>query len=436
MSILVNKKPGSGAKSAASPEICRLRGQYIAVAFASSALVLTMVLVFTNVMNWQSMCVGLDGLVDYIVLEIEDLEDPMQIEGISRAVEEDGDPVADLLLLETSELPYETWYFAVTLDESGDAVAANTAHVVTIDEATALAMGEEAGRSRARRGFAGDFRYAVTRMNGERTVVFLNVRAELMSFWSFVSASITAGVAGVLMVLLVSIPLSARAVRPVVESQAAQKKFVTDASHEIKTPLAVILSSADVLEIEHGQSEWIDAIRKQVDRLDGLAGKLVLLSLVDEGRGGLRKAPFDFADLVRDKADEFKAIALTQGRRIALSVPPSLPYTGDRNRIDQMIGILLDNALKYSVPGSDVRVSLFESEDGSVSLRVSNQVEGIEPGTHDEFFRRFYRADGARSSTGGHGIGLAVARAIVESHGGYVSANSPDGESFEIEAVL
>ncbi|MDD7368598.1 MAG: HAMP domain-containing sensor histidine kinase [Berryella intestinalis] len=439
MNIPVGKEggeKGGGSKPVIPPEIRRLRGQYIAVALASSVLVLSMVLAFTNMVNWQSMCIGLDGLVDYIVSEGGELEESVQIEEIPLVADEEADPVTDILFPETSELAYETRYFTVTLDESGDAVAANTAHVATIDEATALAMGEEVAQGKARRGFVGDFRYAVTRLEGERTAVFLNVRAELASFWSFFSSSMMAGAAGVLMVLLISIPLSARAVRPVAESQAAQKRFVTDASHEIKTPLAVILSSADILEIERGESAWIDSIRKQVDRLDSLAGKLVLLSLVDEGRGELAKAPFDLAGLLSDKAEEFKAVALAQDRDIVLSAPPSLEYEGDRSRIDQLLGILLDNALKYSTPGSDVRVSLFRPEGGSVSLRVSNRVDCIEPGPHDEFFRRFYRADGARSSTGGHGIGLAVARAIVESHGGYISANSSDGHSFEIEAVL
>ncbi|NPD30735.1 HAMP domain-containing histidine kinase [Eggerthellaceae bacterium zg-1084] len=429
----------SSARTREAPEIRMLRQRYVLVAAASAALVISVVLAVTNIMNWNSMTNSLDMIVEQIVAEGGELSvDEAGAASLAVSIDEgtlddDGglDPAAPI------EVPYSIRYFTVTLDEAGEAVGANTDHVVSVSRAQALALGEQAAASHARHGYLNDFRYAVTRVNGERTAVFLSARGEVASYWSFFASSLTAGVLGLCLVVGLAVPLARRAVAPLVESQAAQRRFVTDASHEIRTPLAVILSTADVIELEQGESPWLDAIRKQVARLDDLAGKLVFLSRNDEGGLSMPLGRVDLVELVHERLHHAEARIAHAGVECRLELPARAAVRGDRERLAQLLDLLIDNALRHGDASQPWLLAIeAPAESDRVRFQLRNAADNLTAGLHDELFERFYRADAARSSEGGHGIGLAVARAIVSAHQGDIQAVSDDGASLRVAVWL
>ena len=189
-------------------------------------------------------------------------------------------------------------------------------------------------------------------------------------------------------------------------------------------------------EIENGETEWTRSIDKQIKRMNSLTEKLVMLSRMDEEGYSPNRAEFSLSQAVSDTAHSFDAVAEQMGKKYRVSVEENLRFTGDENAIKQLVSLLTDNAMKYSDEGGYINVSLKKSGK-YYELRTENSVTGIEKGNRDILFERFYRSDASRNSaTGGHGIGLSVAKAITEAHKGKISAFSPDGKSIIFTALL
>ena len=241
---------------------------------------------------------------------------------------------------------------------------------------------------------------------------------------------------GLLLIFALVLLLSKAAIRPMAESYEKQKRFITDASHELKTPLAVLNADTEVLEITAGESEWTESNKNQVKRLNSLTEKLVMLSRMDEEAYKPAAADFDLSAAVGEIAASFDAVAVSRGRTYETAIEPGVRMTGDEGAIRQMTSLLIDNAMKYSDDGGTVRVSLRKT-GRSRELAVYNTVEQIRPGRHDELFERFYRADESRASkTGGHGIGLSVVKAVAAAHKAKVSAVSADGRSISFTVIF
>lgn len=221
--------------------------------------------------------------------------------------------------------------------------------------------------------------------------------------------------------------------KPVTESYEKQKRFITDAGHEIKTPLAIIKADADVLEMEYGENEWLDGIQAQIKRLSSLTADLVYLSKMEEADNTLPMIEFPFSDVVLETAQSFHALAQTQEKQFTFHVPPMLSYNGNEKAIRQLVNILLDNALKYSPEQGYVYLDV-QKQHRQIQLTVFNTTEQpIKKENLEHLFDRFYRADASRNSqTGGYGIGLSVAQAIVTAHSGKITASTKDNLSLEI----
>lgn len=210
--------------------------------------------------------------------------------------------------------------------------------------------------------------------------------------------------------------------RPVAESYDKQKRFITDASHEIKTPLTIIDANTEVIEMMSGESEWTKNTRDQVKRLTSLTNQMVALSRLDENPEPREKVEFDLSDTVYEVIDYFASLSEVKGRKINADIQEGVRFTGDENSIRQLISILVDNAMKYAVGDAGVDVSL--KRDGrKICFVLRNLTDGMEAGDQKVLFERFYRPDSSRNSeTGGSGIGLSLAKSIVESHKGKITA--------------
>ena len=275
-------------------------------------------------------------------------------------------------------------------------------------------------------GFSGNYRYTATVQGDKTTYVFVDCSRELASFHSFLSASVAISCIGWLAVLAIVTVASGAVIRPMVESYSKQKRFITDASHEIKTPLAVIDAANEVQGIESGESEWTQSIHEQVARLTALTERLVFLARMDEGSAGFTMASIDLSEAVDKAAAPFESVAVSRGKRLSMSVATGVRAHADAAAVTQVVELLLDNATRYASEGSVIELSLRAvsrgAGKGSAELVVSNAVDELPEGDLDRLFDRFYRADVSRSSkTGGSGVGLSVVRAIAEAHGGSAS---------------
>ena len=234
------------------------------------------------------------------------------------------------------------------------------------------------------------------------------------------------------------------AVRPVEKAWDAQRRFISDASHELKTPLAVIIANTQILRRSEGvateDKRWLDSTADEADHMKGLVEDLLTLARADEAKAGTVTAAgpivdVDLSAVVEESALEFDAVAFERGCRIDSNTADKIMVKGDKGQLSRVVHTLLDNATKYAAKGSAVKVSL-SREGKRAHLSVNNAGAAIDPEDLSHIFDRFYRTDKARSreETGGFGLGLAIAKSIVEASGGRIWAESTaaDGTTFHV----
>lgn len=336
------------------------------------------------------------------------------------------------------ETPFSTRYFTVTLASDGSTSDVDVSHVAAVTQDEARQYASDLFAKGATSGFVGTYRFGSAQADdGGELYVFVDCSRDLATLASFATSSLLVAAACLAFVTLVAVALSPLAVRPVAVAYAKQKRFITDASHELKTPLTIIDANTEILEMEQGASEWTASTKRQVARLTDLVQKLLFMARMDEGSQGLARAEFSMSEAVAETVAPFATVAAAQGKSLDTRVAPGLSYVGDRSSIEQVASILAENALKYCGDGGQVRVTL-ERVERRCRLTVWNTTpEDIGRGRHDEYFERFYRRDGSRNSqTGGTGVGLSMAQAIVEAHRGKIRAYSEDGRSLTCVVTL
>lgn len=324
------------------------------------------------------------------------------------------------------ETPYESRYFSVTFNRNtGNVMQVETSRIASIDTTQAIAYGQTALEEKRDRGFAENFRYLVDAEENTIRVVFLDCGRKIEACKGFMLASAGISLGGYLVVFFLIAYFSSRIVRPISESYEKQKQFITNAGHEIKTPLTIIHADADVLEMELGENEFLEDIQKQTKRLGELTNYLVELARMEEDGRELRMIDFPFSDVVSEATSSFQALAQTRNKCVVCNVQPMLTLKGNEKAIRQLVGILLDNALKYSPEESEIVLTV-QRQSGGIALLVRNEtLHPVPQESLPHLFERFYRLDPSRNSqTGGYGIGLSVAKAIVTAHGGKIKATT------------
>lgn len=330
------------------------------------------------------------------------------------------------------ELPYESRYFSVLLQEDGGVLYADTSKIASVDPETAVEYALTVLYQEKNRGFTDGYRFLRTAEDDIVRITFLNCNSRLDSFRTFLCASILIAAIGFAAVFFVICFFAGRIIRPIAESYEKQKRFITDAGHEIKTPLTIINANVDLLEMEIEENESLADIRQQTSRLAALTNDLVYLARMEEAEHTLPMIESPISEIVRETAEPFRVPAQADGKTLRLEISPLLSVRGNDKAIRQLVSVLLDNALKYSPTGGEIALTL-TGQGRQVVLTVRNTVASpIDPKTLDRVFDRFYRTDPSRnSSLGGHGIGLSVAKAIVSAHSGRIAASaSEDGMTF------
>ena len=335
----------------------------------------------------------------------------------------------------SKETPFETRYFTVTFDSDGNVSDCDTGKIAAIDEDSAKEYASEVYTFGKTTGFSDIYRYRVTETEDGTMIVFVDCRQEISTVKNFAKNSFGISTVGLAAVFVLVVFFSKLVFRPVAESYKKQKQFITDASHELKTPLTIIDANTEIIEMDNGESQWTKSIRNQVRRLTAMTQQLITLSKLDEGEVNGVKTKFSLSDALIDCVEPFETLAMMQNKNIETDIADGIMLNGEEKTIRQLFDILLENAVKYSTPDSTIRVHLWGKGNKTI-LTVWNETEPIPQGNLDQVFERFYRLDEARNSEkGGSGIGLSVAKAVVTAHKGKISAFSEDGYSMLIKVV-
>ncbi len=333
----------------------------------------------------------------------------------------------------TKETPFSTRFFTVRFDEDGQVSGVDISSVSAVTEEDAREMGINTYESGRERGWGGDYRYK--RYQTEQGTAIVYVDGSMNRFLSDRLLWSAGGVlvASALVILLIVIFFSKRAVRPVAESYAKQKQFITDANHELKTPLTLVMANLDILEAEIGENEWLSDIRSEGERMGALVNQLIVLARMDEEKTNLEMGHFSMSEMVTEVASEFQMLAQERGKSLLAQVDPDVGYTGDEESIRRVVSILLDNAVKYCDGGGGIVLRLEKRKHPVLS--VENTYADVEGTELDKLFDRFYRSDKARTFHGGFGVGLSIAKAIVAQHKGEIRAYRKGGDVIGFKVV-
>lgn len=428
--------------------IKKLRRKFVLIA-AVSLFVVELVIVGTiNIINHYNIDKGADEVIDVLVEngggfpELRMIEPPLpddtDEEHKPETLEDDYHNKADYRMMDNfksknlnEETRYKTRYFVVFFnDDSGEVTKVDTGHIAAVSSEQAIEYAKEIISANDEKGYSDIYKFRVADCDNGKMIVFVDCRSELSTARNFLLISIVIGVGAFLIVLLLIIIFSKRAVKPVIENMEKQKQFITDAGHELKTPLAIISANTEVIELTGEPSEWTESIKNQVTRLSELIKDLLNMARAEGAANNMSFMDFDISDAVTETAEPFKTLAETNGKSIELDIDKELRYYGDEGAVKQLVSVLTENAVKYADDGGRIEIIL-KPEGKGARLSVKNPC-AVPPKHPDRLFDRFYRDDSSHSrkdgeKKGGYGIGLSVAASIVEAHKGRISCHAKNG---------
>ena len=384
--------------------ISKLRRRFILITVLAVVVFVSLIIAIINVTNFIRVTDTADRILDAIV-EGDGHLPPLPSHG----------PI-DLSTRNNAR------YFWVKYNSNGSIKEVNTKNVALISDEAAKQLGTLVRSKGIARGFSADYRYLVTKDGS--MVVFVDTTRMSQSADTFMIDSIIVAAVSLVLVSFLIFVVSRRALKPIVEGYEKQKRFITEASHELKTPLTVISANNELLEMECGENEYTRAISKQVEKMVFMTQNLTALARLDEGRTLDPSEEFSLSDTILDVCHQFRPALEASGKVFEHSVA-NVTYKGHQPLLQQLTSILLDNATKYS--HSYVNLSL-TAEGKHLVLTVKNDVVDTPDGDMSKCFERFYRSDTARTQAGGSGLGLAIAQEIVNLHRATIAAQVSCGE--------
>lgn len=350
----------------------------------------------------------------------------------------DNVPSEDELNEFSSEFYYSARYFMVTFDSTGEVKRVSTKRIARVSEKTAEKLAKNLVEGR-RYGHVNTYYYLVSKDDNDdtTTVVFLDCTTQIRSVSRVFFLSIIICCFALLLIYLLTLRFSKIAVQPEVENLKRQKQFITNASHELKTPLAVIRANTEVEEMVNGENEWTRSTMKQVDRLNGLVQNLVMISRSEEQETDVEITDIDVTQAVLETIDPFRPLAQQDEKKLVCDLEAGVRMKADASEIRQLTSLLTDNAIKYCDDSGTVKISLrartgrkdlLKKESGIRLVFSNHYAEGANV-DYTRFFDRFYREDKSHNNTekGGYGIGLSVAEKICQHYHGSIKVSWKNG---------
>lgn len=329
------------------------------------------------------------------------------------------------------ESPYRIRYFSV-IYENDNIKSVDISHIASIDENDARDMAERVKDKGVETGNYHDFRYRISKNDG--SVFFMDCSEEYRTVNTVLIIMSLVALAFVLLITVVFYFVSGRVVRPFEENSRMQKQFITDASHELKTPLAIISANAEVLAYKDGENEWIKNITDQTVRISELINEMLTLNRLEEIETNVNISPLNLSEILTAAAREFDEVFVSKHVTVKSDIQPDVTLNGNSDQLRRLASVLIENASKYVEENGRVELSL-RRESRYTVLRVFNTCEIDPDADYKHLFDRFYRPDMSRTSkTGGHGIGLSIAKRIVVLHNGSIEAQpAEDGLGFIVK---
>ena len=419
----------------------KMRRRFVLAAMAAFGSVTLLLAAGINLMNYFQTTASQDALT----AELLRYEQEMTRRREGRSYE-NGEPPSEPSLPPPQPEPplpgrgpeaeFTTRFFTVYCDEEGDVLHMSRDHIRSVDGQTAQAYAKAVLASGRGQGYYEGYRFRVSAEEEGIAVLFLNAAGELHFMQSLLLASAAIGIASLAVVFALVAVFSRYAIRPYARNIERQKRFITDAGHELKTPLASIVTSADIAASEHEGDEWIKNIQKQALRLTRLVNDLVALSRLDEEAPFPEKSVFSLTEAAWEAAEPFAVRARALGKSYEQEIEDGITVCADQGALKQLISILLDNAVRYTQEGGTIRFTVCRRR-GRACMEVANTCRLPDISQLDRLFDRFYRMDESRAAhSGGTGIGLSMAQAIVQAGGGRISVESADGESICFRVIL
>lgn len=415
--------------------IRKLQRKFIKIAGLSVLILLISLLIPLNLLNYFRIGNQMRKTLGFII------ESDGNLSNLERQTEADGNYWTDLLngmlgtntnVTFTPESKYQLRYFLVSYDKNGEIIDTSLTHIAALETGDAEKLAGKWYKRQLNHGFVetDEARYYFLRKetsDGDTVVGFIDCTREIDSFRTFYYSSI--GFAFLLMAVLLVIitALSKRAMEPYIENIESQKQFITNAGHELKTPLAIISANTEVIEMMNGKSEWTDSIMGQVKRGTSLINELITLSRMTETQE-IVLSDVDISKTVQECADSFRTVIAQNKHTLCTQIEANLHVKAEQKMLTELVNILIDNANKYCDDGGTVTVALRRRSKTGVALHVSNNyIDGVHT-DYSRFFQRFYRGDTSHNSKkSGYGIGLSMAQTITEKFSGNINAKWKDG---------
>ena len=313
-------------------------------------------------------------------------------------------------------------FYSVTLGEDDTVLAVDDGNKDVYSEEDLIRIAREILNENRTSGKTDHLIYIVAQRPDYTLVAFMDNTVAEGSMSTLLRNFLIVGGAAIVVLLIISFIIASRIVRPLEESDRKQRQFISDASHELKTPVAVISTNAELLAREIGKNEWLANIRYENERMGVLIKQLLDLSRTENAEVPMEQV--DFSRLVAGETLAFETLAFENGKEIQSEIEDGITLTGNRIQMTQLISVLLDNAIRHST-GAEIRVFLKRQGHHAV-LNVVNEVPREKM---EHLFDRFYRVDEARNSDGQHyGLGLSIAKAVAEKHGGSIHVSCPEGK--------
>ena len=385
---------------------------------ASFAVVMLTIILIINFSNFNGMRLQLNAILDYLVSH-----DGIMPAGINPGELEDAGAIFN------EEFRYTTRYFTVILNEEKRPTAVNTTHIAAIDKETAISYAKSVLEHGGNFG-AFTIRYYYKREHrddGSWIVVFLDASTQLRSLRRLSRASGLIFIGGLFILFWPVWIFSGKQIEPELENIGRQNRFITNASHELKTPLAVIRANTELEEMINGENEWTQSTLKQIERLEGLITNLVTMARASENRDEVVMRETDISVVIREEVDEFASVAEKHGKTLVSRLSSPYIFKTDTDRLKQLVRILVDNAIKYCDEGGRIEVVL-KKKGRTAVMTVSNSYAEGKGQDFSRFFDRFYRQDSSHNTEkGGYGIGLAIAYDLVKALRGRIDVSWKNG---------
>lgn len=364
-----------------------------------------------NIVNYISINNNADGIID--ILEDNNGIIPYRKPEPNIKPSDKNNPSLD------GELSFRSRYFTVTIIDD-EIASINLDRIAMIDEATAKNITNELYQNNKQNGFYNNYKYRFVNYSDSSMYIFLDCNMELQNFNSFLIASIWISLGGLAVIFIIVFITSTIATKPIAESYRKQKEFITNINHEIKTPLSIIKATNEIIEMNDGKNEWTEIIDGQINKLTELTEKLIFLSKMNEDTQKINNQEFNLTQISYEVIEPFIILAKSKNKELIINIEDNMKYYGDVSLIGQLISILLDNAIKYSIDNTAINLEIY-SQGKNKKIKIDNVSDNIKPGKLDYLFERFYKDD---NTSNGQGIGLSIAKAIVLAHKGKIQAYS------------